>query len=48
MLMESQDESIYRLTNEQVAEVRRRRDDPIARRLTLDEFKERLHHRPGE
>jgi DNA-binding PadR family transcriptional regulator len=48
MLMESQDESIYRLTDEQVEEVRRRRADPDARRLTLDEFKERLHRRLGE
>jgi hypothetical protein len=48
MLMESQDESTYRLTDEQVAEVQRRRDDPNARRLTLDEFKERLRGRLGE
>jgi hypothetical protein len=48
MLMESQDESTYRLTDEQVAEVQRRRDDPNARRLTLDEFKERLRRRLGE
>jgi hypothetical protein len=48
MLMESQDESIYRLTDEQVEEVRRRRADPNARRLTLDEFKERLRRRLGE
>jgi hypothetical protein len=48
MLMESQDESTYRLTDEQVEEVRRRRDDPNARRLTLDEFKERLRRRLGE
>jgi DNA-binding PadR family transcriptional regulator len=48
MLMESQDESVYRLTDEQVAEVRRRRADPKARRLTLDEFKERLSRRLGE
>ena len=34
------------LTDEQVEEVRRRRGD--ARRLTLDEFKERLRHRLGE
>jgi hypothetical protein len=46
MLMESQ--SAYRLTDEQVAEVRRRRADPNARRLTLDEFKERLRSRLGE
>ncbi|MDD1527044.1 hypothetical protein C7U92_06055 [Bradyrhizobium sp. WBOS7] len=48
MLMESQDESVYRLTDEQVEEVRRRRSDPNARRLTLDEFKERLKRRLGE
>jgi hypothetical protein len=48
MLMESQDESTYRLTDEQVAEVQRRRDDPNARRLTLDEFKERLRRRLSE
>ena len=48
MLMESQDESIYRLTDEQVDEVRRREADPNPRRLTLDEFKERLSRRLGE
>ena len=48
MLMESQDESVYRLTDEQVGEVRRRQTDPNARRLTLDEFKERLSRRLGE
>jgi DNA-binding PadR family transcriptional regulator len=48
MLMESQDESVYRLTEEQVEEVRRRRADPNPHRLTLDEFKERLHRRLGE
>ena len=48
MLMESQDESVYRLTDEQVEEVRRRVADPNARRLTLEEFKERLHRRLGE
>jgi hypothetical protein len=47
-LMESQDESIYRLTDEQVEEVRRRRADPNAVRLTLDEFNERLRSRLGE
>jgi hypothetical protein len=45
MLMESQDESVYRLTDEQVEEVRRRFADPTPRRLTLDEFKERLSRR---
>jgi hypothetical protein len=48
MLMESQDESIYRLTDEQVEEVRQRRADPNPRGLTLDEFKERLRRRLGE
>lgn len=48
MLMESQDESAYRLTDEQVEEVRRRRSDPNARRLTLEELKERLQRRLGE
>jgi hypothetical protein len=45
MLMESADESVYRLTDEQVEEVRRRQADPTPRRLTLDEFKERLRRR---
>jgi hypothetical protein len=48
MLMESQDESIYRLTDEQVDEVRRRRTNKNAPKLTLDEFKERLSRRLGE
>jgi hypothetical protein len=48
MLMESQNESTYRLTDEQVAKVGRRRADPNARRLTLEEFKERLQQRLGE
>jgi hypothetical protein len=48
MLMESQDESAYRLTDEQVEEVRRRRSDKNARRLTLEEFSERLRRRIGE
>jgi hypothetical protein len=42
MLMESSDESIYRLTDDQVAEVQRRRADQNAPKLTLEEFKERL------
>jgi hypothetical protein len=45
LLMESADESVYRLTDEQVAEVGRRLADPNPRRLTLDEFKERLRRR---
>jgi hypothetical protein len=45
MLMESADESVYRLTDEQVGEIRRRQADPNPRRLTLDEFKDRLRRR---
>ena len=45
MLMEDSDQSTYRLTDEQVAEVERRLANPNARRLTLDEFKERLARR---
>jgi hypothetical protein len=48
MLMESQNENAYRLTDEQVEEVQRRRADLDARRLTLEEFKERLRQRLGE
>ena len=48
MLMESVNESTYRLTDEQVAEVERRLADPNPRRLTLEEFKERLQQRLGE
>jgi hypothetical protein len=48
MLMESQDESVYRLTDEQVEEVRHRLADPNPRRLALDEFKERLSRRISE
>lgn len=48
MLMESQNESVYRLTDEQVEEVRRRRADPKARKLPLEEFNERLRRRLGE
>ena len=46
-LMEAQDASVYRLTDEQVEEVRRRRSDKNAKRLTLDEFNERLHRLTG-
>jgi DNA-binding PadR family transcriptional regulator len=45
LMMESADESVYRLTDEQVEEVRRRQADPNPRRLMLDEFKERLRRR---
>jgi hypothetical protein len=48
MLMEAQDDSAYRLTDEQVAEVQRRRADPDSRRLTLDEFNEQLRYRLDE
>jgi hypothetical protein len=48
MLMESVDESVYRLTDEQVEEVGRRQADKNAPKLTLDEFKERLRRRLGE
>jgi hypothetical protein len=48
MLMESQNENAYRLTDEQVEEVQRRRADLDVRRLTLEEFKERLRQRLGE
>ena len=47
-LMEAQDDSVYRLTDEQVAEVQRRRSDKNAKRLTLDEFNERLRRLTGE
>lgn len=47
-LMETQDASAYRLTDEQVEEVRRRRDDPNAKRLTLDEFNEQLNRLIGK
>jgi DNA-binding PadR family transcriptional regulator len=45
--MEAQDASAYRLTDEQVEEVRRRRSDPNAKRLTLDELNERLRRLIG-
>jgi hypothetical protein len=41
-------DNLIALTNEQVAEVRRRRADPNARKLTLDQLKERLRRRLGE
>jgi hypothetical protein len=47
-LMEAQDYNAYRLTDAQVEEVRRRRADKNAKRLTLDEFNERLHRLIGE
>ena len=48
MLMESQDESGYPLTDEQVQEVKRRLADPNPKRLTLEEFNERLGRQLGE
>ncbi len=48
LLMESQDESIYRLTDEQAREVQRRRADPYAPKLTLEAFQQRLRSRLGE
>lgn len=45
MLMEASDQSVYRLTDEQVAEVERRLSEPNPPRLTLQEFKERLARR---
>ena len=47
-LMEAQDDAVYRLTDEQVAEVERRRADKNAKRLTLDEFNARLRRLTGE
>ena len=47
-LMEAQDASGYRLTDEQVEEVRRRRDESEAPRLTLEEFTARLRRLTGE
>jgi hypothetical protein len=47
-LMEAQDYNAYRLTDAQVEEVRRRRSDTNAKRLTLDEFNDRLRRIIGE
>ena len=47
-LMEEQDGSALRLTDEQVAEVQRRRAEKNPKTLTLAEFKERLRRRYGE
>jgi hypothetical protein len=47
-LMEAQDYNAYRLTDAQVEEVRRRRADKSAKRLTLDEFNERLRRLVNE
>jgi hypothetical protein len=52
MLMESQDESVYRLTDEQVEEVRRRVADPNRKLISLAEVRERItrlaHSKPEE
>jgi hypothetical protein len=41
-LIEEQDQSPFQLTGEQLAEVRRRREDKDAKFLTLEEFRARL------
>ena len=46
-LMEEQDSSPLRLTEEQAAEVRRRLAEPNPQTLTLAEFNERLRQRYG-
>lgn len=46
-LMEEQDTSPLRLSNEQAAEVRRRMADPNPKTMTLAEFNERLKRRYG-
>ncbi len=42
LLMESRDDSSYWLTDEQVAEVRRRRDDPNRKLLSYAEAMDRI------
>jgi hypothetical protein len=44
-LMEEQDRSDLRLTDEQLAEIKRRIDDPNPTFLTLEEVRERFAHR---
>ena len=46
-LMEAQDRSDLQLTDEQLAEVRRRRADKNPKSITLAEFNERLRRRYG-
>jgi hypothetical protein len=46
-LMEAQDRSRLRLTDEQAAEVRRRRAETNPKTMTLAEFNERLRRRYG-
>jgi len=48
MLMESQDESVYRLIDEQVEEVRRRMADPNRKLISVAEARERLARLGGE
>lgn len=45
MLMESTDQSVYRLTDEQVAEVRRRIANPDRKLLSPTEARERILRR---
>ena len=45
--MEARDQSGLRLTEEQVAEVRRRRAETNPKSMTLAEFNARLHRRYG-
>jgi hypothetical protein len=42
MSIEAQDKSDYRLNDEQISELRRRRAEPNPKTLTLTEFDERL------
>ena len=46
-MMEEQDHSTLRLTEEQAAEVRRRLAEPNPETVTLEEFNERLRQRYG-
>jgi cell fate regulator YaaT (PSP1 superfamily) len=46
-LMEEQDNSKLRLSDEQAAEVRRRLAEKTPKSITLAEFNERLRHRYG-
>jgi hypothetical protein len=48
MLMEAQDDSAYRLTDDQVAEVQRRIAAPNRRFLTLKEAEERMRSKLGD
>ena len=43
--MEEQDASLYQLTDEQLAEVKRRLADPTPKFLTLEEVRERFARR---